>query len=626
MTQITKKPDTPLPLNKTTLNFEPDTELDDRQCSDISYFIFYNSPIGLFRSDLEANGMFLLANPELIKMFGYPSKDQLLSTPVRQLYAVSQDRDAVIGELLAYGKIEKRSVNFKKKDGTDFWGSVTAILVSDNAGRPVYIDGAVEDITESRKDIQRLIDEKTFSDSVIEAMPGLFWLHDENGRAVRWNKNVESVYGYDPDELSKLHAIKDMVTSDTLNALQEAHQRALRGHSGYCEYDIVTKYGKKIAFAGDARMMTIGGKKFFACVEIDITKRKLAEMELKEALTEIKRLKSRIEAENVYLLDEIEELSEYKNVVGQSEAFKKTLAEVKKVASTPTTTLLLGETGTGKGVLAQLIHSLSPRCERPLIKVNCANLPSTLIESILFGHEKGAFTNATSTRMGRFELANGSSIFLDEIAELPLELQSKLLRVLEEGEFERLGGTKTIHVDARIIAATNRDLESEVKAGRFRQDLLFRLNVYPIMCPPLRKRREDIEPLTRFFVRRFNQSLGKSVKEITSQTIQTLENYSWPGNIRELQNVIERGVINSGGAKLILTGSFEENRPESQLKSSFKSLKEIEYRHILSALEKTGGRIDGPKGAARLLGLHPSTLRGRMRKHGIRPRPSIPQF
>lgn len=626
MTQKLKKSDPPLPLNKIIPAPGPNTGLYDRQHSDISYFIFYNSPIGLFRSDLEANGMFLFANPAFIKMFGYPSEDRLLSIPVRHLYVNPEDRDTAIRELLSNGKIERKSINFIKQDGTDFWGSVTAIVISDKDGRPVYIDGAIEDITEARKDIQRLIDEKNFSDSIIEAMPGLFWLLDEKGRAVRWNKNVESVYGYNPDELSELHAIKDMVTTDTLGVLQEAHKSVLIGHSGYCEYDIITKYGQKIAFAGDARMVIIGKEKFLSCVEIDITKRKLAENKLKEAMAEINRLKTKIEAENVYLMDEIEELSEYKHVVGQSSAIKKTVAEVKKVAPTPATVLLSGETGTGKGVMAQLIHSLSPRCERPLIKVNCANLPSTLIESILFGHEKGAFTNATSMRMGRFELANGSTIFLDEIAELPIELQSKLLRVIEEGEFERLGGSKTIHVDARIIAATNRNLESEVAAGRFRQDLLFRLNVYPIICPPLRKRREDIALLTHFFVRRFNQSFGKSVKEITTQTIQTLEEYPWPGNIRELQNVIERAMINSSGPKLMLTGSFETNRQEPQLPSGFKSLKEIECSHILTALEKTDWRIEGLKGTARLLGIHPSTLRGRMRKYGINRRRTVPQF
>jgi len=372
--------------------------------------------------------------------------------------------------------------------------------------------------------------------------------------------------------------------------------------------------------------VTIDGKKYLSCVEIDITKRKQVEEELKQALAEIKGLRAQTEAENVYLMDEIEQLSEYKHVVGQSKAFKKLLATAKKVALTNATTLLLGETGTGKGVLAQLIHNLSPRHNRPLIKVNCANLPATLIESILFGHEKGAYTNAGSMKMGRFELADGSSILLDEIAELPLELQSKLLRVIEDGEFERLGGSKTIRVNTRIIAATNRNLEAEVADGRFRQDLLFRLNVYPITCPPLRRRKEDIALLAQFFIANYNKTLGKSVSKISNKAIQALEGYPWPGNIRELQNVVERGMINSSGRNLVLSGFSAPAAQAGKTKAAVKTLKEVEIGHILSVLKAADWVIEGPKGAARLLGINPSTLRARMRKYGVRRPGVVPQF
>jgi transcriptional regulator with GAF, ATPase, and Fis domain len=261
-----------------------------------------------------------------------------------------------------------------------------------------------------------------------------------------------------------------------------------------------------------------------------------------------------------------------------------------------------------------------------LIKINCANLPSTLIESILFGHEKGAFTNADSLKMGRFELADGSSIFLDEIAELPLELQSKLLRVIDEGEFERLGGSKTIRVDTRIIAATNRNLEAEVASGRFRQDLLFRLNVYPITCPPLRRRKKDIALLTHFFISKYNKSLGKSVSKISNKALQALEGYPWPGNIRELQNVIERGMINSGGRNLSLSGFSVSAASARATSEVVKTLKEMEIDYIFSVLKEADWVIEGQKGAARLLGMNPSTLRARMRKYGIRRPGVVPQF
>jgi transcriptional regulator with GAF, ATPase, and Fis domain len=229
-------------------------------------------------------------------------------------------------------------------------------------------------------------------------------------------------------------------------------------------------------------------------------------------------------------------------------------------------------------------------------------------------------------KMGRFELADGSSIFLDEIAELPLELQSKLLRVIEEGEFERLGGAKTIRVDTRIIAATNRNLEAEVAAGRFRQDLLFRLNVYPITCPPLRRRKDDIALLTHFFIAKFNKSLGKSVSKISNKAMQALETYSWPGNIRELQNVIERGMINSSGRHLVLSGFSVPAVADHKTKLSVKTLKAVEIDHIMSVLKAAHWIIEGQKGAARLLGMNPSTLRARMRKYGIRRPGAVPQF
>ena len=349
----------------------------------------------------------------------------------------------------------------------------------------------------------------------------------------------------------------------------------------------------------------------------DITDRKLAEVDLRNAYADIEKLKNQLEAETAYLQEEIKLEHNFESIIGNSAALKYVLYKVEQVAAADTTVLVLGESGTGKELIARAIHNNSPRAGRPLVKVNCATLPAHLIESELFGHERGAFTGAQSRQLGRFEVADGTSIFLDEIGELPMELQTKLLRVLQEGEFERLGSAHTIKVDVRVIAATNRDLEGEVRRGRFREDLFYRLNVFPITVPPLRQRADDIPLLTHFFVERASKRLGKSIEHISERTVQKLQSYAWPGNVRELENVIERAVINSSGSKLHLAdglnGSLHKTEP-----SPLKTLQEVEKNHILQVLEFTSWRIDGDKGAALILEMNPSTLRSRMRKLGIK--------
>ncbi|MEJ2170149.1 MAG: sigma 54-interacting transcriptional regulator, partial [Desulfobacterales bacterium] len=348
----------------------------------------------------------------------------------------------------------------------------------------------------------------------------------------------------------------------------------------------------------------------------DITSRKLAEVGLRKAYTEIEQLKNQLEAETAYLQAEIKLEHNFESIVGNSAALKYVLYKVEQVAAADTTVLVLGETGTGKELIARAIHSRSPRSSRPLVKVNCATLPSHLIESELFGHEPGAFTGAQTRQLGRFEVADGTSIFLDEIGELPPGLQTKLLRVLQDGEFERLGSSRTIKVHVRVIAATNRDLEEEVRKGRFREDLFYRLNVFPITVPPLRQRAEDIALLARFFIGKASKRLGKSIEQIPESVVEKLRNYAWPGNVRELQNVIERAVLNSPGPKLCLADDLAGPAPNKML-PPLKSLQETEKDHILRVLQFTNWRIDGAKGAALILDMNPSTLRSRMRKLGI---------
>ena len=306
---------------------------------------------------------------------------------------------------------------------------------------------------------------------------------------------------------------------------------------------------------------------------------------------------------------------QFGHIIGQSDGLKYVLYRAEQVAPANTTVLVLGETGTGKELIAAAIHNMSPRKDRLLITVNCAALPANLIESELFGREKGAFTGSDSRQVGRFEVANGSTLCLDEIGELPLEMQAKLLRVIQHGEFERLGSSHTIKVDVRIVATTNRNLEEEVQKGRFRQDLYYRLNVFPITVPPLRQRKEDIPLLTQAFIERCAKKMGKRITSVQKKTMKTLQDYPWPGNIRELESVLERAVILCSGPVLQLADKLEI--ASLPVVSTIRTLEAVERNQIRKILLETRWRIEGKDGSAAILGLHPSTLRARMHKLGI---------
>ena len=320
-----------------------------------------------------------------------------------------------------------------------------------------------------------------------------------------------------------------------------------------------------------------------------------------------------------YLMEEIR--SDRDAMVGDSPALRHVLEQIAQVSTTDSTVLIQGETGTGKELVARAIHERSPRRERPLVKVNCAALPRDLVESELFGHEKGAFTGATQQRRGRFELADGGTLFLDEAGELPLEAQAKLLRVLQEREFDRVGGTRSLRTDVRVIAATNRDLHARVAAGGFRADLYYRLNVFPILVPALRERRDDIPGLVRHFAAKAARKLGRTLDGISPAFVERARAYDWPGNIRELENLVERAIIMSNGGVLDAVELFLQAPPSGQAPSvaaGDATLEEMERAHIRRVLERTRWVIEGERGAARILGLNPSTLRGRLRKLGIR--------
>jgi len=348
----------------------------------------------------------------------------------------------------------------------------------------------------------------------------------------------------------------------------------------------------------------------------NVTQSKKSEIELKQALEQISRLKNQIEADSDYLQDEIKLEHNFEQIIGNSDAIKYVLYRLEQVAKTNAAVIILGETGTGKELIARALHSTSTRAERPLIKVDCATLPAQVIESELFGHVKGAFTDARNDRQGRFELADKGTLFLDEIGELPLDLQPKLLRVLQDGEFERLGDSRTITTDVRVIAATNRDIEALARSGRFRKDLWYRLNVFPISIPPLRHRKEDIPDLVKHFVKKICKATGKTISLIPETVLEELALYDWPGNIRELEYVIERAIITSTSNSLRLMESLKPkaiDEPHGGLQSHA----EMEREHILRALEQTRWVIDGPRGAAGILKMHPNTLRYRMKKLNI---------
>lgn len=350
----------------------------------------------------------------------------------------------------------------------------------------------------------------------------------------------------------------------------------------------------------------------------EIEERKQVQASLKAALKENERLRRRLELENRYLKQRQARIEGSYRFVGQSPSIRHLLEKVRQVAPTETTVLITGETGTGKEILAHILHEMSARAERVMVTVNCAAIPITLFESELFGREKGAYTGALTRQIGRFEIADGSSLFLDEISELPMEIQAKLLRVLEDGRFERLGSTTSRHANVRIIAATNRNLEAIVEEGTFRKDLYYRLNVFPLHVPPLRERVEDIPLLTWHFVEELAEHMGKRIDRVPEAVMNRLKAYRWPGNVRELKNAIERAMIQANSSVLdIDVPDAAAPEPQNPPPARFSSIDDVQKAHILEALHRSGWRIRGPRGAAVLLGIKPTTLESRMKRLGI---------
>jgi PAS domain S-box-containing protein len=544
-------------------------------------------------------------------------------------------------------------------DARDVWESCTFAPHRDAEGRIVGVIGLVHDVTERHfaEETFRTIVEGTASATgadffpvLVRSLAGALRAHYAYATACDDGIHAKGLAFWDGEKFGPywefdvtgtpcMKVVRGEVCHYS-HALQEQfpHEEFLKqidAHSylGVPMLDVNQRVVGHIAILHDQPMplsqKSIDLVKIFAARAAAELIRKQAETELHAALEQVRSLQKKLEAENVYLREEITKEHNFEEIVGSSKAIVEALDRVATVAPTDSTVLILGETGCGKELIARAIHSHGSRKNRPLVKVNCGAIPTGLVESELFGHMKGAFTGALERRTGRFELADGGTLFLDEVSELPLETQVKLLRVLQEHEFEPLGSSRTLRVNVRIIAASNRDLEKAIQEGRFRADLYYRLNVLPITVPPLRERRSDIPLLTAFFVERFARQFGKQISGVAQDTMDLLSRYDWPGNIRELQNVIERAVVLSKGPVLRLGSDLLPARNAApteevvslsnahSVDSVHSTLEQVEKRHIINILEQTSWVIEGDRGAAKILDLHPNTLRSRMKKLGI---------
>jgi PAS domain S-box-containing protein len=482
--------------------------------------------------------------------------------PTRFAYERSEN---VIARFRAEGTWKGEAIQ-KRKDGSEVIVLASVTLVRDREGNPTDIVAVNRDITKQSQAAKAIDTERERARAYFDIAGVIMVVLDRDGRVSLIENPVLAAGGEE--------------------RLIAWHNTVLRDDDG--------------GIAG-----TLGSGN-------DVTEQRRARVNLEHALSEIAGLKEQLEAENIYIREELKMCQIHGDIVCKSEAMKTVMARAERVAATDSTVLIFGETGAGKERLAQAIQAMSTRRNKPLVTINCAALAPALVQSELFGHERGAYTDASSRRIGRFEAADGGTVFLDEIGDLSGETQAKLLRVLQEGEFERLGGTQTISVDIRVIAATNRDLERAVGDGKFREDLFYRLNVFPITIPPLRERREDVPVLAQVFIEEFNRKMGRRVRSVSRRSMRALEEYGWPGNVRELRNVIERAMIGASGDVL----DMDVPKPTAGVGSQ--TLEEVERRHMVRVLEGTGWRVRGSGGAAEILGLKPTTLESRLRKLGIR--------
>jgi formate hydrogenlyase transcriptional activator len=586
------------------------------------------------------DGRIRKANQRAAELFAY-TVEELTGRQVFDLYPDTLDGKprarAVFQRFLAGQETRAEELEGRTADGRQVWVSLSVKPLRDRQGYVQAARSTLVDVTDRNRAEAALRDSEERLSRILESAMDSIVTIDEEERVVLFNTAAEKVFRCSAAEA---------VGRPFGRFISERFRQALASYiRDFAEPGAAQRYisregltalhadGGEFPIEAAISQVEVGGRNLFTLILRDIDERKRAEAALRK-----------LQLANVYLQEEIQAEHNFAEIVGTSPGLLELLRKVEQVAPTDATVLIYGETGTGKELVARALHDCSARKQQPLVKINCSAISAGLVESELFGHVKGAFTSAIERRVGRFELADGGTIFFDEVSELPLETQVKLLRVLQEQEFEPVGSCRSTRVDVRVIAATNRDLRQDVKAGRFRSDLFYRLNVFPLDVPPLRERRCDIPKLATFFLERCSKKLGKRIDAISQATMDLLLAYRWPGNIRELQNIIERAVILCHGSVLelnadLLAGEVSDVmvNPSERLgdhaaasavarntddtawpaPSTSTSLEEVERRHILAVLQKTGGLVEGPNGAARILKLNPSTLRGRMRKLGI---------
>lgn len=550
------------------------------------------------------DGKILDCNHAWASMLGYNSADEIRGRPTPEFYFNLADRNPLIEELERTGAVVSREMRLRRKDGTPVWVLYNCVLRPVNSGLPVFQSTTI-DITERKR-----------AEEAVRASEERFRVALKNSPIAVFNQDRDLRYTwiYNPHSYWQAEVLgktdDEIIGGAKAARLNELKRRVLESGQALREEVVIPHDGKDYAYDVtiepllDARRNIIG----ITGASMDIAR-------LREITDRLQDARDRLAQEKLYLESQIGAELGFEEIIGQSSTLRDVLTKARVVAPTDSTVLLLGETGTGKELVARAIHALSSRNQENFIKLNCAAVPSGLLESELFGHEKGAFTSAVSQKIGRIELADKGTLFLDEIGELPLELQPKLLRVLQDREFERLGGVRTLRVDVRIISATNRDLQRSIGERKFREDLYYRLNIFPIQLPPLRDRRADIPMLVSHFVHKYATRMGRHIDVIPSETMQVLQNWNWPGNVRELENMIERMVILSKGNVLApppVELTMAQELPEG-------SLTEITREHIIRVLRDANGVVSGPDGAAGRLGLKRTTLQSMLKRFGIEP-------
>ena len=544
-------------------------------------------------------GAILDVNPRACELLGY-TREELRALPVSAIHPdeVTQLQQFT-RRVLRDGMGWTDELTCVTKDRTKLAAEISASAVDMDGERRVI--SWVRDVTQRKEAEAKLRESEERFRRLVERAADAFYVIEQDGRIVEVNQQAVDSTGYDRGALSRMR-VWDIWEGFSPERLRRNLEEIERSGPTTIGGSHRRKDGTRFPVEVRTCLLEERGTKRVLALARDISERVEAEEE-----------RRKLNLEKVYLQEEIEMEHNFGEIVGASRGIKQLFRDIERVAATDSTVLITGETGTGKELVARAIHGASARKDSVLVKVNCAALSSGLIESELFGHERGAFTGATQRREGRFELADGGSIFLDEIGDLPAELQVKLLRVLQDGEFERVGGSKTLRVDVRVMAATNQELERAVEQHRFRSDLYFRLKVYPIHVPALRDRKGDIPFLVNHFVQKYATRMGKTIETVPQRAMNALRSYAWPGNVRELENMIERAVIVSPDTELELGEWLRELGPVAA-EDALLTLDEVQRRHILSALEHTSWRVSGPKGAARILGMPPPPLQARMKK------------